>query len=144
MHMSHIMRKPVYAMCKQQSHRHVFSWCGSYISDFHFKNSLHLFLELFDKATNPSPSSQIPMGQNFLFLVFENKIYMVRHSLNFWTLLSVFNEYVTRQFKVCCCGEKGTFSNTNTDFRIISMFPDKIIRYVEGTCPGYRIALPDF
>ena len=39
-------------------------------------------------ATNSSPSSHIPMGQNFLFLVFENKsldigqCYIVRHSLN--------------------------------------------------------------
>ena len=38
---------------------------------------------------------------------------MVRHSLNFWTLLLVFNEYVTRQFKMCCRGEKGTFSHFN-------------------------------
>ena len=44
--------------------------------------------------------------------------YRLRHSLNFWTLLLVFNEYVTRQFKMCCCGEKCTFSNFNTDFRI--------------------------
>ena len=40
-------------------------------------------------ATNSSPSFHIPMGQNFLFLVFENKsleigqCYTVRHSLNF-------------------------------------------------------------
>ena len=40
-------------------------------------------------ATNSSPSSHIPMGQNFLFLVFENnsleigQCYTVGHSLNF-------------------------------------------------------------
>ena len=39
--------------------------------------------------------------------------YMLRHSLNFWTLLSLFNEYVTRQFKMCCGGEKCIFSNFN-------------------------------
>ena len=82
-------------------------------------------------ATNPSPSSHIPMGQNFLFFVFWEQnleigqCYTLRHSLNFWTLLSVFNEYVTRQLRMCWCGEKGTFSNFNTAFRINLCFLTK-------------------
>ena len=68
---------------------------------------------------------------------------MARHSLNFLTLLSVFNEYVTREFKMCRHGEKGTFSNFNTDFRIDLCFLTKLLRYVVGRCPGYHIALPD-
>ena len=73
-------------------------------------------------TTNSSPSSHIPMRQNFQFLVFENKsleigqCYMVRHSLNLLTWLSAFNEYMTRQFKMCCRGEMDTFSNFNTYF----------------------------
>ena len=39
---------------------------------------MHIYLEKVTKvyytATNPSPSSHIPMGQNFMFLVFETKI----------------------------------------------------------------------
>ena len=51
--------------------------------------------------------------------------YTVRHTLNFWTLLSVFKEYVTRQLKMCCRGEKGTFSDFNTDYRIHLCFLTK-------------------
>ena len=59
-------------------------------------------------------------------------------------LLNMANEYVTRQFKICCRGENDTFSNFNTYFRINLFFLIKSLRYVEGRCPGYRMALPDF
>ena len=91
---SHVMRKPVYAICEQQRCR---SACASAQSwkEPHLQQDLNLWhidlnwgritlgcldtstinftLKLIT-ATNPSPSPQIPMGQNFLFLVFENKI----------------------------------------------------------------------
>ena len=41
---------------------------------------------------------------------------MLYGELNFLTWLSAFNEYVTRQFNMCCRGEKDTFSNFNTYF----------------------------
>ena len=86
-----------------------------------------------NKATNPSPSSQFTNGTKLSVSCFweQNleirRCYMLRHSLNFWTLLSTLNEYVTRQLKMRWRGEKGTFSNLkkNTDVRINLRFRTK-------------------
>ena len=53
-----------------------------------------------------------------VFVVFETgKCYTV-HTLQFWTLLSGFNEYMARQWQMCWRGEKCIFSHGNTGFRI--------------------------
>ena len=67
-----------------------------------------------------------------------NKIYNalrgIWYSLNNYTatnsslslhIPSAFNEYVTRQFKICCRGENDTFSNFNAYFRINLCFLTK-------------------
>ena len=78
-------------------------------------------------ATNPSPSSQIYQCDKtfcslFLRIEFRNRAMLygetVIELLNIDIAFLYINEYVTRQFKMCCRGEKGTFSNFNTEIRI--------------------------
>ena len=98
-------------------------------------------------ATNPAPSSYIQMGQNFLFLIFETKIqkyYVMRHSLNYWTLVLFYKGCYICQFEIFCCREKGIFVNFSTDSKISLCSRALFLRHVVGQNQSYRIALSDF
>ena len=82
-----------------------------------YENSVHVYHghQPFIAYTNVTKLSVSCFWEQNLEI---GQCYMLRHSLSFWTLLSVFNEYVTRELKMAWHGEKGTFSNFNTDFRV--------------------------
>ena len=113
----------------------------------------HVFMHLDDNitATNPSPSSHIPVVLNFLFPNFEEKkkeigqCYSMRHSLNFSTLMIlVLRGYSAWQLKFFCNEEKLHFFNFNTYSRISLCAKRHFFMYVEGKHQGDWIAFSDF
>ena len=96
-------------------------------------------------ATNPAPSSHIPVGLNFCFLFLRAKF---RNGamlfLSFSTLISVVRGYSAWQFEMFCDEEKWDLFTFNTYSRIFLCASAHYVRYVEGKHQLHLKAFSDF